>query len=348
MLINSTRLTVNKENPMTNFILLLISLLFCQNLHSKPVIIAHRGASSYLPEHTLPGVSLAYGLGADFIEADLVLTKDGQLVVLHDIFLEYTSNVASLFPARKRSDGHWYAIDFTLNEIKEMHVYERKNSQNINEQKYKQRFSNIGKIFKVPTFDEFIMLVDGLNKTLKKNVGIYPEIKRPKFHEFEGYDITDLFMKKIFEYQNKKMLPQTFIQCFEPETLKKIYYEYRPSIPLIQLIDENNWQTLGLDKNMVKALQEIKSYSVGIGPSLNNILFKDHDQMIKKTLLAQFAQSEKLLLHPWTARKDDLPTWAVSFDDLIEKLVKNSQIDGIFTDFTDLTKSLIEAYTSSK
>ncbi|MEW6710741.1 MAG: glycerophosphodiester phosphodiesterase family protein, partial [Candidatus Riflebacteria bacterium] len=91
----------------------------------KPINIAHRGASGYLPEHTLPAKALAHGMGADYIEQDLVLTKDGHPIVVHDIHLDTVTDVATRFPERKRDDGRFYAIDFTLAEIKTLKVTER-------------------------------------------------------------------------------------------------------------------------------------------------------------------------------------------------------------------------------
>src|SRR5262245_10445554 len=82
----------------------------------KKIVIAHRGASGYLPEHTLEAAAMAHAMGADFIEQDVVLTKDDQAIVLHDIHLETVTNVAKTFPQRARPDGRYYAIDFTLSE----------------------------------------------------------------------------------------------------------------------------------------------------------------------------------------------------------------------------------------
>jgi len=95
------------------------------------IVIAHRGASGYLPEHTLESYIMAYALGADFIETDLALTKDGAFVCIHDIYLEYTTNVKDLFPERSRKDRHWYVVDFSLEEIKQLKVHERTRANGI-------------------------------------------------------------------------------------------------------------------------------------------------------------------------------------------------------------------------
>src|SRR3712207_4128965 len=109
------------------------------NTTNNKTIIAHRGASGYLPEHTLEAYSLSYGLGADYIEADVCLTKDGVPIVMHDIHLDTTTNVAKIFPDRKRKDGRYYIIDFTLQEIKKLSVNERIDLKT-NEAVFKDRF----------------------------------------------------------------------------------------------------------------------------------------------------------------------------------------------------------------
>ena len=92
---------------------------------AKPLVIAHRGASGYLPEHTLESAAYAHALGADYIEQDIVMSRDGTLVVLHDIHLETTTDVAARFPDRKRPDGRFYALDFTWDELRSLRVSER-------------------------------------------------------------------------------------------------------------------------------------------------------------------------------------------------------------------------------
>ena len=96
----------------------------------SPIVIAHRGASGYLPEHTLAAKALAHGMGANFIEQDVVLSKDGTAIVLHDIHLDSTTDVAQRFPGRARADGRFYAIDFDIQEIRQLRVHERTHCQN--------------------------------------------------------------------------------------------------------------------------------------------------------------------------------------------------------------------------
>ena len=134
------------------------------------IVIAHRGASGYLPEHTLEAYVMAYALGADFIETDLALTMDGVFVCIHDIYLEYTTNVKEIFPNRARKDKHWYVADFSLDEIKQLGVHERIRANGI--AYFPSRFPLDFSKFEVPTFAEMIELIQGLNKSTGHNVGI--------------------------------------------------------------------------------------------------------------------------------------------------------------------------------
>ena len=139
------------------------------------VVIAHRGACAYLPEHTLEAKALAIGMGADFVEQDVVLSKDDIPIVTHDIFLEDISDIAARFPDRGRTDGHHYAIDFTLAELKTLARHERVNAAG--SAVFPQRFPVGASQFAIVTLQEEIDLVQGINKSAGKNVGLYTEVK---------------------------------------------------------------------------------------------------------------------------------------------------------------------------
>ncbi|MCH8072977.1 MAG: glycerophosphodiester phosphodiesterase, partial [Proteobacteria bacterium] len=126
------------------------------------LIIAHRGASGYLPEHTLEAKALAYGMGADYLEQDVVATRDDELVVIHDIHLDRVSNVAEKFPDRKRDDGRFYARDFDLAEIRTLRAWERRDDDGISPVFPKRFPTGQGGAFRIPTMREEIKLVQGL------------------------------------------------------------------------------------------------------------------------------------------------------------------------------------------
>jgi len=137
-----------------------LSLVLCIGVAAAPaiagdsdrankIVIAHRGASGYLPEHTLEAYAMAYTMGADYIEPDLVMTADGVLICLHDIHLERTTTVEEVFPGRARADGRWYAADFSLAEIKQLNVHERALSDGTPAFPDRFRIDSMG--FRVPT-----------------------------------------------------------------------------------------------------------------------------------------------------------------------------------------------------
>ena len=142
--------------------------------HEK-IVIAHRGASGYVPEHTIAAKAMAYAMGADYIEQDVVMTKDNQLVVLHDHYLDHVTDVQEKFFTRKREDGRYYVIDFTLDEIRTLNVSERYDMiDGVKVAVFANRFPLNKSIFKVHTLSEEIELIQGLNKSTGKNIGIYP------------------------------------------------------------------------------------------------------------------------------------------------------------------------------
>ena len=161
----------------------------------KPIVIAHRGASAYLPEHTLPCVAAAHTLGADYIEQDIVLSRDGVPMVLHDIYLESTTNVAQQFSDRCRNDGRFYAIDFDLAELKSLKVHERVDDQG--SAVFANRFPVADLQLRIPTLSEEITLIEGLNKSRGTHTGYYIEFKSPAFHAAAGLDIAVSVIKVL-------------------------------------------------------------------------------------------------------------------------------------------------------
>ena len=147
-------------------ILLPVSLFADEPMLNDKIIIAHRGASGYLPEHTLAAKVLAYGMGVDFIEQDVVLSRDKIPVVLHDLELNATTNVKQVFPNRARKDGKFYVIDFDLSELKQLNVTARirKNGN----PRYSGRFPPGRSEFKIATLSEEIELIQGMNKSTGK------------------------------------------------------------------------------------------------------------------------------------------------------------------------------------
>ena len=333
-----------KDSTIKTIFSSLFIFLFLTSCSHKKVIIAHRGASGVLPEHTLQGVAMAHAWGVDFIEPDIVLSKDDEAIVLHDIYLESTTNVKEIFPKRLRSDGHYYAIDFSLEEIKRLQVSERINPKT-GMKVYPKRFPVKKSSFKVPTLKEYIELVQGLNKSTGQSIGIYPEIKRPSFHKKEGKDITSIVMKILNSYGYLNGSDKVFVQCFEPETLKRIR-RMHPKVPLVQLIGESSWFNNGVDYKVMQTkegLKKIADYAQGIGPWIGHIYKKEiNKEGFNHTDLVKLAHERGLLVHAYTLRKDQIPPFAKNYKELLEKVFLKAKVDGAFTDHVLETKNLLK------
>ncbi len=309
--------------------LILFLLTSCSTTHNIK-IIAHRGASGYLPEHTLAAVAMAHSWDVDFIEPDIVLTKDNIPVVLHDIHIDTTTNVAKIFPKRSRSDGRYYAIDFTYIELLKLTVHERVDLKTA-KRVFPNRFplSNIN--FKIPTLEDYINLVLGLNKTRNKAVGLIPEIKSPKFHKQQGKDITLIVLKLLKKFKLDQKNEQFFLQCFDPQELKRIRFKLNSDINLVQLTGDNSWKEADCDYDQMMTqdgLKEIATYAQVISPWINPLLQTRTLKVFTKT-----AHSLNLKVIPYTIRVDVLPK-GVSEKHLYQ-ILNTSKIDGIFSDFAD-------------
>jgi glycerophosphoryl diester phosphodiesterase len=298
-------------------------------------IIAHRGASGYLPEHTLESASMAHAFNPDFIEPDLVMTKDDVLVVLHDIHIDTTTNVAKVFPRNKRKDGRYYAIDFTLKQLKSLKVMERGNVKS-GKAIYEDRFPRGRANFEVPTFREFIELVEGLNKSRKMNIGIYPEMKSPSFHRQNKKDILKETWKVLNDYGYTSGKKKIFLQCFDSSALKEFKKRFNPKFPLIQLIGDNSWKESPDDYTKMltpKGLKEVSIYAQGIGPWFPQLI-QPVGRSYRITPLAKVAKSLGLKIHTYTLREDSLPEYVDSVKGLSVILAREG-VDGVFTDFPD-------------
>lgn len=290
---------------------------------AQPVVIAHRGASGYLPEHTLPAKALAHAMGADFLEQDIVLTRDDVPVVLHDIYLDTISDVAKQFPDRHRANGRYYALDFTLAEIRQLHACERF-SEKTGKQVYPNRFPKDQSDFRIPTLEEELQFIQGLNKSTGRTAGIYPEIKQPKWHRSEGHDISAIVLPILNRYGYATKDDPCYLQCFELDEVKRLRTELGWKGRLIFLMGafKKGEKT---DTETAK-LEDIASVADGIGPAINADI----------VVQTQLAHAAGLLVHPYTLRIDDLPKWATSPGQLLSLLFDEAKIDGLFTDFPDV------------
>ena len=292
-------------------------------MNSK-IVVAHRGASGYLPEHTMEAKAMAYAMNPDFIEQDLVLSKDDVPVVIHDIYLDDVTNVAAKFPERKREDGRYYVIDFTFEELQSLHVSERFDPRT-GEQFYPNRFPKGKGSFKLHSLQQEIELIQGLNKSTGNSIGIYPEIKNPEFHHKNGKDIARITLKVLSEYGYTSKKDNCIFQCFDAKELERVRKELKSDLFLVQLIEF---------PEETKQLDHFATYADGIGPWYKQIIDKKVDGKWQFTSLVEDAHKLGLKVHAYTFRVDQLGDFS-SFEEHINTLLFDANIDGCFTDFPD-------------
>lgn len=273
----------------------------------EPIVIAHRGASGERPEHTLAAYELAIERGADFIEPDLVVTKDLVLVSRHENELSDTTDVASReefehLRREKTIDGMrvagWFAEDFTLAELRTLRVRERVAGIRPGNARYNG-------LYQIPTFAEIVQLVRIKEAETGRRIGLYPELKHPTFLlEADGIDVVDLLLRELRDLGIEPADP-IYIQSFEVGTLRRL--DQRSDFRLVQLIhpeggpvDEPEMRYA--DMVSEAGLAEIAAYADGIGPWLGYVL--DPETMQPTSLVAD-AHAAGLEVHPWTLRKEN-------------------------------------------
>ncbi|MGH8194724.1 MAG: glycerophosphodiester phosphodiesterase [Woeseiaceae bacterium] len=316
--------------------------MFDQN----PLIIAHRGASGYLPEHTLEAKALAYGLGAHYLEQDVVATRDDRLVVLHDIHLDRVTDVAARFPTRHRQDRRYYARDFDLAELQTLTIHERRTADGTNAV-YPGRFPTATGHFRIPTLSDEIEMILGLNASTGRTVGLYPEIKRPAWHREEGVDVGALLLAALDEYGFSRRADPVYVQCFDPAELRRIRGDLGSDLRLIQLIGENAWSESDADYEWLRSAEGLAQLSEivdGIGPWLNHLYtLAEIDGQPVSSGLVSAAHAAHLEVHAYTFRADEIPVGFAAFGELVQWFVTALCIDGLFTDFPDRVRLALEA-----
>lgn len=305
---------------------------------AQPIVIAHRGASGYLPEHTLAAKAMAHAQGAHFIEQDVVLSKDDVPVVLHDIQIDTISDAAARFPGRHRADGRWYALDFTLAELKQLRATERFDAET-GRPVYPKRFPKNQSHFQIPTLEEELQLIQGLNRSTGRTAGIYPEIKQPAWHRKQGRDISRIVLPILERYGYETKADLCFVQCFEYDEVKRIRGELGWQGRLILLMGGGKKSEAGEDLDHLRTpagLAEIAQIADGIGPPISSIISGKAIAERKITALAKNARDAALQVHPYTLRIDDLPKTVSTADELMHLLFDEAKVDGLFTDFPDI------------
>jgi len=289
-------------------VLMLAGTMLAGGQSSKKLVVAHRGASAYAPEHTLASYRLALDQRADYVEQDLALTRDGVLICLHDPTLERTTNVEEAFPDRARDVNgarRWFAADFTLDEIKRLDAGSW----------FNPRFAGE----RVPTFQEAITLVRG-------KAGLFPELKAPSLYRDRGLAMEPVVIALLRQngLDRKGADPATpvILQSFDQAALEAMARDL-PTLDRTFLLDargDEQWLT-------TDGLRAVTAFATGIGPAKALI---DADP----TLVAR-ARALGLTVVPYTFRSSSHGRFASVTDEMAHFLT-TAGVDGLFTDNPDL------------
>ncbi|EWC58956.1 Glycerophosphoryl diester phosphodiesterase [Actinokineospora spheciospongiae] len=323
---------------------------------ATPLVIGHRGASGYRPEHTLAGYELAARMGADFIEPDLVSTKDGVLVARHEPEIGGTTDVAAHpeFAGRRTTkdlDGvavtGWFTEDFTLAELKTLRATER-----IPDVRQENTIHN-GR-HQVPTLQEVIDLKNRLSRELGREVGIYPETKHPTYFQRQGLALEPELVRVLNRNGLNRRNAKVFVQSFEVANLKALHRELR--VPLVQLTSASgapyDFVAAGDERTYAdvvsaQGLKEVSTYADGVGPDKNQVVARDAaGNLAQPTRLVADAHAVGLKVHPYTFRAENtfLPknlrsdAVAANYGDLFAELSAfwKAGVDGVFSDNPDI------------
>ncbi|MFK8137588.1 MAG: glycerophosphodiester phosphodiesterase [Bdellovibrionales bacterium] len=293
-------------------------------------IIAHRGLPRIYPEHTIQSLNAALKWKPDYVEPDVVLSKDSIPVVLHDTHIDTTTNVKQVFPLRKRSDGRYYAIDFTLKELKSLKVNHRINLKT-GKSAFASRPLEKSPQNSIPSLKEFLDTVSRFNREQEKKIGVYPEIKAPAFHLKEGKDSVKIVHDLLLSFRSMDKDTEVILQCFDFNAIKRLSKELKTPFFLVQLVAENSWGESTTDYDKLKkmaGLKELKKYAQGLGPWIPQIMNKEG----KPSQFLKEAQKLGFKIHPYTLRNDALPFNMKSEQYLLHILKNKLKVDGIFTD----------------
>ncbi|GLC95614.1 glycerophosphoryl diester phosphodiesterase [Cupriavidus sp. TA19] len=286
----------------------------------KALVIAHRGASALRPEHTLAAYTKAIEDGADAIEPDLVMTRDGVLVARHENDITGTTNVADVaeFADRKRTkviDGErltgWFTEDFTLAELKTLRARERI-------PRLRPANARLNDQFEVPTLDEIVRLAEQASLRTGKPIGIYAELKHPSYFRGIGLPLEDKLAAAVRAQPYLSRAP-LYIQCFEAgslRALRRTFGHAQPNVKLVQLVGNPrkgpaDWKLAGDNRtfgDMLNAtgLREVATYADGIGPEKSSVVPRDaQGALAAPTAVVRQAHAAGLFVHPYTFRPEN-------------------------------------------
>ncbi|CAF1602756.1 unnamed protein product [Rotaria magnacalcarata] len=316
---------------------------------SRPLVIGHRGAA-YLPELTLAAQSMGYAFGADIIEIDVCLSRDNQLIVIHDIYLDGVSNVAEIFPNRNRSNGYSYVIDFDLEELRRLTIRERFRPFN-GTQIFPSRFpSNSVITFQLATLNETIELLLGFNRATGQQRQLLIEIKKPEYHLKYNKSISSIVLETLNAYNLKESSDPIILQTFHIEELMHIRRNLGSKLRLFALMTWNRINESSSDYDFYRSEDGIRNLSnviQAIAPNHEFIVnYDSNGTILGNTNLTKWAHQNGLAVYPFTFRRDSFP--GRSFEQLIQYFLHTARVDGFITDHPDVILEFLRREMAAK
>jgi glycerophosphoryl diester phosphodiesterase len=321
------------------------------SLSPNLIIIGHRGASGTLPEHTLESYKLAVKQGADYIEPDVVSTRDGVLIARHENEISGTTDVASKFPRRKRTkviDGRkvtgWFSEDFTWKEIQTLRARERLSFRS---QKNNGRY-------RIPSLEQILRWLTTSNRKRSKPVGVYIETKHPTYFKKRGLELGPRIVRLLKKYKLNHAKAPVFLQSFEVGNLQRLRTQTK--VKLVQLVYVGKYKpwdfVVSKDKRTygdlmtAKGLKFVASYAQGIGPWKGLLLKNPRSLRLQSSGLLERAHKAGLLVHAWTFRNEARYLHPAFQKNPIQEyhFFFRMGLDGLFSDYPGTAVKALKLY----
>jgi len=322
------------------------------------LVVAHRGASGYVPEHTLHAYELAIEHGADYIELDVVLSKDGVPVIRHEPLLDHTTDIANhsqwqdRYTERDMGSGTttgWFVDDFTLAEIKTLRAIERL-------PELRKKSAELNGLYEIPTLEEAIQLVVVANQRAgaSDKIGLYIELKHPAYFAQRGQDITAIVLETLSQHKLNSATAPVLIQSFDREALMRA--ASITELPLVQLISSTDFAA-AQNLNTQQGIAQVAAYARGLGVPKYGFAMRQGDHELIPKPLIKYAHQAGMFVHIYTFRAENyfLPEQFQSageksdhgnlMDEISQFLLAG--VDGFFIDQPDIGRAACDRFTQS-
>ena len=313
----------------------------------QPLVIGHRGACAHAAENSLASAALAHAQGADLIELDVILSRDGQLVVCHDLHLDELTDVAVRFPGRARADGLTYVLDLDGSELRQLRTGPRKDGP-------PRTFPTQP----LATLDAHLDQLAALNAARahtapgSRPVELYLELKSPAWHAAAGRDLTTAALACLTRHGLSRTTDPVIVETFDPAELRRLRFDLKTNLRLTQLLGENAWAEAHCDYDTLRTpagLREIATYAQAVAINLDRVLAGVCSDSRSPSATPQFtsfvadAHAAGLRAHAYTFRADALPHGQTDAARVLHWLLDDAQagLDGLFTDHPDVMRAFL-------